>query len=83
MSITEKIASVFPDRSPRVLLTSADMNCFITKEFEHKIPDQKNLGDLVTELGYLQLKAIGYVDALHQAGCPVRKPDSLIEKLKM
>ena len=82
VTISERVASLFPEYSPRVLQSSTELNCFVMKGFEHRVPDHKSLSELVKKLACLQLKSIKHVAALSQVGCPVRKPNLLIKNVK-
>lgn len=82
VTVTSQIASIFPQSSPMVLGISTELNCFASKGFDHMMPSEKHLSNVVMELGCLQLKSLPHVSTLVHCGCPLRTPDMLLKKLE-
>lgn len=68
-----------PRQCAKVVDTSAELNCFVTREFKHVVAKRR---DLVMTLGCIQLESLSHVETLKQAGAPVRHMDSLREQLR-
>lgn len=77
VSITAEIGTIFSGSSPLVVVTSQELNCFVTKEFNHMDLDANDYQNIILKLGQLQIQSIAHLDKLEAAGCPVRDLDSL------
>lgn len=82
VSITAKIASLFPNSSPSIIATSTELNCFIARGF-HKVDlDESRYAELVKKLAYFQFESLNFIEELKRAGCDVRSPKRMAKKLQ-
>lgn len=82
VSITTKIVSLFPDSSPTIIATSTELNCFIARGF-HKVDlDESRYAELVKKLAYFQFGSLNFIEDLKEAGCDVRSPRRMAERLQ-
>lgn len=80
VSITETIASTFPESTLDIVGTSVELNCFVSRGFDHVPGKGITHRSMVRELGRIQIQSLENLDKLRDGGCLDRGPKDIAAK---
>lgn len=81
VAMTFKVRSLFPRCSAVIVRTCEDLNCFVTKGFNHSVIPRDEMGIVVQKLGHLQLASLSSLNEIKATGCRVRDMHGLARKI--
>eukprot|EP00172_Hildenbrandia_rubra_P000646 Plantae.Rhodophyta-Hildenbrandia_rubra.ctg13518.p1 GENE.Plantae.Rhodophyta-Hildenbrandia_rubra.ctg13518~~Plantae.Rhodophyta-Hildenbrandia_rubra.ctg13518.p1 ORF type:complete len:480 (+),score=56.28 Plantae.Rhodophyta-Hildenbrandia_rubra.ctg13518:922-2361(+) len=81
-SITPYVCSLFPESTPHIVEANSDLNCFVSKGFDHVTFDESHSRGIVMEMAQIQVASISHLETLKAAGCQVRGPEQLAKKIE-
>lgn len=82
VSITRKIAQLFPALSPEIVDVSPELNSFVSASFFKMRIDESQYREMVFTLATVQLGSINVLGELESSGCEVRTPRQMVMKLE-
>lgn len=83
IKITAKISELFPSNSPQLLAICEDLNCFISKGFQHINLEPSSTRNVAMQWGEIHKRAMEHIETLSMNGCPIRDPSSLVSEMEI